>query len=194
MQTPEIYYAAAAVVPSSVVGRKPRQCLRKASSSVPSTTPLRTSRKGCTVVLFRRKRRGASRGRFELTACASLILGSAANGTTIPELVEVPFQGNRVCGWLSLVRPETFSGAGGETLGEHGREAMRSNTSVSQAIGSTSFNSQHEKMRVGTWLTTMTGRGQVIRTFAHWATGIALKLAGSHAFNRPISETCLGSA
>ena len=102
-----------------------------------------------TVVLFQRKRRGASRGRFELTACASLFLGSAANGTTIPELGEVPVQGNRVCSWLALVRPETFSGAGGETLGEHGREAMRSNTSVSQAIGSTPFNSQHEKMRVG---------------------------------------------
>src|SRR3954451_20363493 len=47
-------HAAAAVALASVAGRKPEYCRRKASSSVPFSTAVRPSRKGCTVARFQR--------------------------------------------------------------------------------------------------------------------------------------------
>src|SRR4051794_5749494 len=47
-------HAAAAVALALSAGRKPEYCRRKASSSVPFSTAVRTSRKGCTVALFQR--------------------------------------------------------------------------------------------------------------------------------------------
>jgi hypothetical protein len=74
MQSRGADYAANPTTSSSFAGRKPGQRRRKASSSVSFGTAVRTSRKGCTVVLFQRicchVRLLSSRSIFLMQVCA----------------------------------------------------------------------------------------------------------------------------